>query len=1007
MATKIAIKTTFEPTRTIEPISTGGEVAADASGQWLATCVDDDILIIHLETFEVRIRIEGDGEPVTSLCLSPSATHLVICSRSLRLTIYSLSLPSDEKYGSATEERSFKPHTAPVVATCIDDTGSLLATGSADSIVKIWDLRGGFATHTFHGHSGIVSSLCFFRSGIVHQKSRSKTRHGSNGDSHPEGRKSEKGIFLASGGEDGNIRIWDLMKKKSIATLQSHQAVIRSLSYSPEYQVLVSVGRDQALIIWDLQTYQVRRAMPTKETLESAGIMNDGRWAFAGGESGKVRLWDIETGKELTQLLDAGVETDAITSIMSNPSARTLVSIHQDQTFRVWSYRRVRGIDTHPAAIELECGQRISGNHDEIIDMAFVGGDDTTLALATNTENVRIISTSDGSQGSEEGKQTVFGSDVALLQGHKDIILCLDVDSSGKWVATGGKDNTARLWRVDPSESQYVCFAVLEGHAESLGAIALPKGVSKEPPTSSRAPPAYVLTGSQDRTIKRWDTSKLPPLPETGLNISHSNIRATYTRVAHEKDINAIDVSPTAQLFASASQDRTIKVWSLEDGSVAGILRGHKRGVWSIAFAPADASPLNTSDGGNSSRGLLVSGSGDRTVRVWSLSTFTCLLTFEGHSNSVLKVIWLWPNSSSNRDEDGVPNRKSAANQPIVASASSDTLIKLWNPYAPATSDHLLTTLDNHTDRVWALAAPSPHKSPEASPSQPISLISGAADARLTFWTDTTVATHSLLLTRSAARVTQSQLLSNHISARNYREAITLSLTLNHPARLLSLFRSLLALPPSERDQGSITGKQEVDDVLASLGHGQLYLLLCRCRDWNTNARTAPVAQRVLSVIFRRYPPKTFEEMARRQRRARLGGTDDDADDGEAEGAGGDGGTADGTGGRKRVKKAEQSVAELLRALEVYTERHYRRVEELMDESWILDFTIREMDSLVGDVGGGGVNGGGGGNAVGMPKRIEGAGGQATGSKGTSETLQEEVNVTRSSEDMDVDIEDD
>ena len=632
--------------------------------------------------------------------------------------------------------------------------------------------------------------------------------------------------------------------------------------------------------------------------------------------------------------------------------------------------------------MELDCVRRISGNHDEIIDMTFVGGDDSMLALATNTESVRIISTLDGSRKSENKTQLyqpIFGSDVALLEGHKDIVLCLDVDSSGKWVATGAKDNTARLWRIDPTEFRYRCFAVLEGHAESLGAIALPKSAPREALTNSHNPPAYVLTGSQDRTIKRWDTSKLQPLPDlpTDLSNPHSNIRASYTRVAHEKDINAIDVSPTAPLFASASQDRTIKIWSLEDGSVAGILRGHKRGVWSISFAPADASPLNASDGGNSSRGLLVSGSGDRTVRVWSLSTFTCLLTFEGHSNSVLKVLWLWPNSSSNRDEDESANRKSTTNQPMIASASSDTLIKLWNPYAAPTSDHLLTTLDNHTDRVWALAAPPQRKPPQASSNpttqQSISLISGAADARLTFWTDTTQHTHTLALTRSAARVTQSQLLSNHISSSNYREAITLSLTLNHPGRLLSLFQSLLALPPAERDRGSITGKKEVDDVLGSLGHGQLYLLLCRCRDWNTNVRTAGVAQRVLSVVFRAYKPRVFEEMARAQRRKRLGGLDgeeDGVDGGAGDGADGD---AEGVGGRKKVKRSEQSVAELLRALEVYTERHYRRVEELMDESWILDFTIREMDNLVGDVGVAGEveNGGGSGGAVGRSKQIE------------------------------------
>jgi len=87
MAAKINIKTTFEPAKTIQPIYTGGDVSLDASGRWLATCVEEDVLIVDVQTGEPVARIEGDGEAVTSLCLSPSASHLVVCSRSLSMRI--------------------------------------------------------------------------------------------------------------------------------------------------------------------------------------------------------------------------------------------------------------------------------------------------------------------------------------------------------------------------------------------------------------------------------------------------------------------------------------------------------------------------------------------------------------------------------------------------------------------------------------------------------------------------------------------------------------------------------------------------------------------------------------------------------------------------------------------------------------------------------------------------------------------------------------------------------
>jgi U3 small nucleolar RNA-associated protein 13 len=56
-------------------------------------------------------------------------------------------------------------------------------------------------------------------------------------------------------------------------------------------------------------------------------------------------------------------------------------------------------------------------------------------------------------------------------------------------------------------------------------------------------------------------------------------------------------------------------------------LRGHRRGVWCVAFSPVDQ--------------VLASASGDKTVRIWSLADQTCLKTFEGHSNSVLKVVFI------------------------------------------------------------------------------------------------------------------------------------------------------------------------------------------------------------------------------------------------------------------------------------------------------------------------------------------------------------------------------
>lgn len=780
--------------------------------------------------------------------------------------------------------RTLKPHTTPVITASIDNTGTLIATGGADGVIKVCDIRGGYITHTFRGHAGVVSALHFYEATNAESanslKANKKKRSISdlqNDQRIANGHDTTSLFRLASGSEDGKIRVWDLAKRKSIAVLDSHVSVVRSLEYSAIQNVLVSAGRDKTVIIWDAQTWKSRKVIPVLETIEAAGFLKQGANVFTGGENGRVRIWDIETSSEVTQEQEAGGDGDGIVLMLSNIHQGFLVSVHADQTMVLHSTSPLSNFSSSQNPIEpLPILRRISGTHDEIIDLAYVTPDRSLLALATNSEDIRLVSLATSSPDSTAASSAnYFGADVGLLRGHEDIVICLSVDWSGHWLATGAKDNSARLWRIDQNTNTYEQYANFTGHAESIGAIALP---SAPPPVDSHAhknpldyPPSFLLTGSQDRTIKRWNIPKTPS----------SASRALYTRKAHEKDINALALSPSSHLFASASQDRIVKVWSTEEGETQGILRGHKRGVWTVAFAPKDTPPISGESGPSSAnRGYILTGSGDKSVKIWSLHDYSCLRTFESHTNSVLKVLWL--PSPSNPDSS---NR----GPPLLASAGGDGLLKIWD----ASTGEIVTTLDNHTDRIWALT-----HNPTTN-----ALVSGGGDSVVTFWKDTSSQTAAATSAAATQRVEQDQELQNYIHHGNYREAITLALALNHPARLLSLLQSVLDTSPPE--QGSISGVKAVDDVLASLSDTQLLSLLNRVRDWNTNARTSPVAQRVLNVVVKAYSAERLAGLGKRK------------------------------GGRDVVE-----------ALRVYTERHYRRVEELWGESWVVEFLVGEMGGL-------------------------------------------------------------
>jgi U3 small nucleolar RNA-associated protein 13 len=236
----------------------------------------------------------------------------------------------------------------------------------------------------------------------------------------------------------------------------------------------------------------------------------------------------------------------------------------------------------------------------------------------------------------------------------------------------------------------------------------------------------------------------------------------------------------------------------------------------------------------------------------------------------------------------------------------------------------LETTLDNHTDRVWALATPfqlydrlGSNSSVEISD---YALISGSADATVTFWVDKTSVALSAAVTANSARIEQDQQLQNYIHAGSYREAITLALQLNHPGRLLSLFTAAMDTCLDGDGQESLTGNPAIDTVLQSLDPDNLYTLLLRVRDWNTNARTSRVAQRILYALSKSYPPSTFVALATRHR--------------ELPPSAGNGGKS----------STSEGIKEVLDALTAYTERHYKRIEDLIDESYLVEWILSEMD---------------------------------------------------------------
>lgn len=790
------------------------------------TTCNEDIEVVDLTTGGKIAELKGDTEIVTTFAVTPDGSRLVSASHSMHLSIWDLQ--------TFKTQRVFKAHEAPVLAMDIDSTSTLVATGSADNTVKVWDIERGYCTHNFKGHSGLVTAVKF----------------------HPVNKDK---LCLVTASDDGVVRIWNLHSRKCEAALDSHVSAVKSIDFTchDEGRYMITAGRDSVINVWDWKRKSLIRTIPIYESAEATGLLAANtrtghdigdcqNIVFTGGERGIIRLWDMDSGKELYQQPKELNAKHAFVNVLYLPKSQNLVAVTNDQNLLFYK-----------ATQKLQRVHQIVGYNEEIIDMAYVGLEQKHLAVATNTEQLRLYDTEN--------------LNCELAYGHKDIILCVVVHNSGCIIATGSKDNSARVWAVNTrnaftattDQPRVVCIATAVGHTKAVGAVCLARDGSCP----------SMVTGSEDRTVKMWDLSPLREIienPELAAATIENmggpiKLQSLYTFQAHDKDINSISIAPGDTMFVTGSQDKTAKIWDMATGKALGTLQGHRRGVWNVSFSPVDRVVATTS--------------GDRTIKLWSLSDYSCLKTLEGHTNSVLCVEFLTRGTQ-------------------LLTTGSDGLIKLWN----IKDGECVLTLDKHENKIWTLAKQQGESF----------VATGGADSTIYIWKDTTQEHTDKLLKDEAKQLAQQQALDNFLVVKDYRNAITLALSLDQPRRLLNIFQEVIKTAEhghgtgseDNEDTSAILGSLAVDQVVTSLAPDQLDRLLKYVRNWNTNGKFAQVAQAVLYCILTHYTSTALLELP--------------------------------------------SAKEMISALQPYSERHFSRIDGLLTESFIVDYTLHAMDAIGG-----------------------------------------------------------
>ena len=466
------------------------------------------------------------------------------------------------------------------------------------------------------------------------------------------------------------------------------------------------------------------------------------------GELAQVTIWNWKDGHKVRSTEKAAT---GIFTQVSTTSAGILCVSNELQLVL---------IDT----VKMRPTRRLMGHFGEVTDFTLVDG--SSLAVATNGIDLCVFDSLDTLS-------------CRLFPGHTEAILAVAHLASSDFVVTGSRDANIRVWDLKTATS-----VVGEGHTNAVPAICVAQ-------SSQSRNQFHIASVSSDLTAKLWL-----------FDVSSRSLKTIWTVKAHEKEINAVAFSPDNRLVLTAAQDKMVKAWDVLTGKLVHTFTGHKRGVWALATG------INAQG-----EACLVTGSADRTVRLWSLNTgFSCLRTFEGHANSVLKVSLISSGSQ-------------------ILSAGSDGLLKLWS----VKDNECITTLDEHIDRIWALIVENDGDR----------FISGDASACIKVWRDVTEEEQAASRAAQQELVLKEQELEVYLLRKDLSKAVILAMNLNQPFRLCGLFEEMLKLKSVSE------GLDLIGPIITSFTMEQKVKLFEYVREWNLSYRRAYSTQIVLAALIR------------------------------------------------------------------------------------------------------------------------------------------------------------
>lgn len=449
--------------------------------------------------------------------------------------------------------RSFPDHRAEVTAIALSADEQWLLTGDAKGLAVLWNLASGEKKFELKAHTRRISKAAFLPSG-----NRALTASGDNTVAQwdvASGQEITSGILkhpdsvltmaVVPGGTqvvtscaDRMIRVWDVTSAKVLRTMGPFEEFIHAIDVSADGQrLLVSQAESRVVRLWELETGHEISSPAMDGTLSplinlkrTGGLLwaasfapNDDVLTVGGDEA---RLWDVKTGRERITFSPHG----AVASARFSPDNKLIVTGSWDNSARIWN------AETGQAVRKLE------GEHTAFVNTAVFSPDGNFVLTASDDGTAKLWSVADGQV-------------VRTFAGQADRVRSAIFSVDGRSIMTTSNDKSAWLWNTATGD----VVRKFTGHRWAVLTADLSRDGTR------------LITGSEDNVAKVWDVA-------TG--------ECLLTLAGHTAPIASVAFSPDASRVLTGSLDQSAKLWDARTGKEILTLNRHTEDVTSVCFSP-------------------------------------------------------------------------------------------------------------------------------------------------------------------------------------------------------------------------------------------------------------------------------------------------------------------------------------------------------------------------------------------------------------------------------------